>query len=394
MKTKIYRFVTFMIASLCMISCVSEEVTVPASKKNEILSFVIKQGEISVPLDILENSISGNVSNDFDLNNVTLEVLISDGATISPDPATITSIEGPLTFVVTAPNGKERTYNILVSKAQNTDNAVLEFNVTTPYFLTNAKIDLQTGLITKRLPSFVDLTNLNVDLKYSTNATISPDPKTITDYSSPVNFTVTSESGAQKQYQIKFEHMDVTKIESCTESNAWKWFGGDNRSNVPDLLPYDRNIGTGQAVVLSKDLVPTNFSVHFREGFMYFDTYTEYKQAVTLKLIIRNENGTVITSTTTEVSGQFVGGFVPFDLQPLHLFLEAGKTYIFQWYLVDGAALGVTATSSGNTNEGSGFCFSSGYSGESNVSANTNLEQSNAWYQHEWHFNIALEGKE
>jgi hypothetical protein len=48
MKTKIYQFVTFMIVSLCMISCVSEEVTVPASKKNEILSFVIKQGEVMI----------------------------------------------------------------------------------------------------------------------------------------------------------------------------------------------------------------------------------------------------------------------------------------------------------------------------------------------------------
>lgn len=394
MKTKIYRFATFLIASLLMISCVSEEIKVPASKKNEILSFVIKKGDVSKPLDILENTISGTVDSSFDLNDITLEVLISDGATISPDPASIKSINGPLTFVVTAVNGKERTYNVLVSKTQSSDNSILEFNITTPYFLTSAKIDQQTGSITKRLPSFVNLANLSVDLKYGDNATISPDPKTITDYSSPVSFTVTSQSGVQKEYQVKLEYMDVAKIESCTESNAWKWFGGDDRTNVPDLLPYDRNIGTGQAVILSKDLVPTTFSVHLRDGFRYFDTYTDYNKAVTLKLIIRNENGTIITSTTTEVSGQFTGGFVPFDLQSLHIFLEAGKAYVFQWYLVDGAALGITSTSSGNTNAGSGFCFSSGYSGESYVSTNTNLEQSDVWYQHEWHFNIELEGKE
>lgn len=273
-------------------------------------------------------------------------------------------------------------------------NSILEFKITTQSLLIDAEIDEQTGLITKRIPAFIDLSNLNVALILSEGASISPDPATITDYSSPVTFTVKSQSGAKKVYQVKLAHMDINKVESCSEANASKWFGGDNRTNVPDLLPYDRNIGTGQSVILAKDLVPSTFSVHLSEGFRYFDTYADYNQAVTLKLIIKDGNGATLASTTTAVSGQFTGGFVPFDLQPLHLFLEANKTYVFYWYLVDGAALGVTTGSSGNTNSGSGFCFNTGYWGESYVSTNTSLEQQSAWYQHEWHFNIELEGKE
>lgn len=394
MKTKIYRFATLLFVSLLMVSCVSEEASSSAGKENAILAFSINKGDFSIPLTILDNSITGNVPKDFNLRGITLEVLISDGATISPDPETIDAITGPLTFVVTAANGDKRTYNVSVNKEQSTENSISEFKITTPYLSTNAYIEQQTGIITKRLPLFIDLANLNIDLKYSEGASISPNPATITDYSSPVNFTVTSQSGTQKVYQVKLEHMDVTKVASCSDANAWKWFGGDNRTNVPDLLPYDRNIGTGQAVVLSKDLAPSTFSVHFREGFKYFETYTDYNKEVTLKLVIKDENGVTVGATTTNVSGQFAGGFVPFDLQPLHLYFETGKTYVFFWYLVDGAALGVMASSSGNTESGSGFCFNSGYSGESYLSTNTNLEQSSAWYQHEWHFNIELEGKE
>ena len=394
MKTKIYRFATFLFISLLMISCVSEEASSSGGKENAILAFSINKGDISIPLNILDNSITGNIPGDFDLRGISLEVLISDGAKISPDPETIDAINGPLTFIVTSANGKERTYNVSVNKEQSAENSILEFNITTAYLSTNAKIDQETAIVTKRLPAFIDLANLNIDLKYSEGASISPNPATITDYSSPVNFTVTSQSGVQKVYQVKLEHMDVTKISSCSDANAWKWFGGDNRTNAPDILPYDRNIGTGQAIVLSNDLTPLSFSVHFREGFRYFEDFSDYRKAVTLKLIIKDQVGETVATTTTNVSEQFTGGFVPFNLEPLHLFLEAGKTYVFFWYLVDGAALGVTASSSGNTDNGSGFCFNSGYAGESSLSTNTNLEQPSAWYQHGWHFNIELEGKE
>jgi hypothetical protein len=249
-------------------------------------------------------------------------------------------------------------------------------------------------LVTKRLPEFIDFKKLNVDFKISQSASITPDPKSIKDYSSPVNFIVKSESGLEKIYQVKLEHMDVHSYESCTDSNASKWFGGDNRTSAPNILPFDRNIGTGQTVLLIKDLVPSNFSIHLREGFEYSETHTRYAQEVKLKLIIRDENKKTIASTETDVSANFTGGLVTFDLQNEHLLLEAGKKYVFYWYLIDGAALGITAGSSGNTTNGSGFCFQTGYSGESKDSNKTSLEDLSVWYEHPWHFNIELEGKE
>ncbi|MEZ0129624.1 hypothetical protein AB9T88_07620, partial [Flavobacterium sp. LBUM151] len=155
-----------------------------------------------------------------------------------------------------------------------------------------------------------------------------------------------------------------------------------------------RNVATGQVIIVDKDLVPSSFNINLREGFTYYQGQQQYNKPVVLKLIIRDADLNILASTTTTVSGQFRGGFVPFDLQKLNLLLEANKTYIFFWHLVDGEKLGIYASSPGDTNTGSGFCFNSGYSGTSKLSGKTNIEDTNNWYTHPWHFNIELEGKE
>lgn len=396
MRTKLYRFTTLLLLSIFMFSCASDEKTTPLSAENKILSFNIIKGDVTKQFDISEGSITGKVASDFELNDMKISVSIPKGATISPDPGIITSITGPFNLIVTAENGQKKAYEISIKRELSVDNFILESKINTQYFSTSPKIDGETGIITKRLPESIDLKNLSIDLKYSKYATITPDPKTVKDYSSPVSFTVKSESGIEKVYQVKVEHMNINKFESCSEANATKWFGGDNRINKDYkwLVPYERNVGTGQAIVLSKDLTPLVFSIHLDTGFRYDETSTEYNKPVVLKLIIRDENQKILGHTTTTVSGQFNGGFVPFDLKGLNLFLEAGKTYNFYWYLVDGTLLGVNTGSSGNTKSGTGFCFSTGYTGESRISENNTLEDFSVWYKHDWHFNIQLEGKE
>jgi hypothetical protein len=391
MKTKLLRFTTFLFITFLMVSCASDEVLSP---DNKIISFTVTKGQLSKQFDITETSISGKVDTDFELKDISLTVVIAEGATISPDPATIKSITGPFSLTVTAANGDQKVYKIEINREPGTGNSLLEFNINASNFLTNATIDEKTGIITKRLPEFVDLENLSVDLKISKYASIAPDPKTIKDYSSPVSFTVKSESGVEKVYQVKLEYMNVSRFRSCTETNAWKWFGGDNRTNGPDILPYDRNVATGQVIIVDKDLVPSSFSIHLREGFFYDEDNQEYNKPVELKLIIKDANLKTLASTTTSVSGEFNGGFIPFDLQKLNLVLEANKKYVFYWYLVDGEKLGIMASSSADKNSGSGFCFNSSYAGESRISENTNIEDLKVIFEHIWHFNIELEGKE
>ena len=391
MKTKNFRFITFLFITFLMVSCASDEVL---SSDNKIVSFTVIKGEVSKQFDITETSISGKVDSDFELSNIKLDVKIAESATISPDPATIKSITGPFSLTVTAANGDQKVYKVEINRESGTGNSLLEFNINSTNFITTATIDEKTGIITKRIPEFVDLENLSTDLKISKYASITPDPKTIKDYSSPVNFTVKSEYGVEKVYQVKLEYMNVSRFRSCTDANASKWFGGDNRLNGPEIAAYDRNVATGQVVIVDKDLVPSSFNILLDEGFYYYEDRQEYNKPVVLKLLIRDANLNIIATTTTSVSGQFDGGFIPFDLQKLNLFLEANETYIFYWYLVDGEKLGITSGSPGDTKSGSGFCYNTGYAGQSRISKNTNIEDQAVLFKHDWHFNIELEGKE
>lgn len=114
-----------------------------------------------------------------------------------------------------------------------------------------------------------------------------------------------------------------------------------------------------------------------------------------LKLNIRKANGVTFAETTTELPGTFRGGWVYFNLDKLELYLQADETYIFTWHLINGGALGVNTGSLGNQDEDSHDCNASGYTGQSRLAFDTNLDDWGVlWYNHAWHFNFRISGKE
>ncbi|OSY87717.1 hypothetical protein WH52_09815 [Tenacibaculum holothuriorum] len=350
----------------------------------------MNKGSFSKNFTIEGNSIIGEVDCDFDLEDITLDIQIPHKASISPDPQQITSLTKPINFTITAENGQKNTYTVLITKKTCNDNYILEFQINSNNFTTKATIDNNKNIITQRIPPYVNLSNLNTTIFISEKATLNP--INISDFSSDVAITVTSQSGIKRTYNVKISHMDESFMRTCNEMNAWKWFGGDDRDFVTGIIPYDRNVGTGQAIILEKDLSPTSFSIHLREGFRYDSNDNLYNQPVKIKLNIRNTNEEIIATTITEVSSNFNGGFIPFDLESKKLFFKKNEKYIFQWYLIDGQKLGITASSSGNTNKSSGFCFNGGYTSTSHKRFNNNLNKADLWHEHDWNFNIKIEG--
>lgn len=383
--------IIFLILSSLILSNCTE---VPLSNENKILSITLTRGNFTKSFDIVENSIVGNVDSSIDLDGLSLNVPISKGATISPDPSKINSITGDFSFTVTAENGDVKIYTVSIKRLLSTENSLLELSINSNGLTIKPQINSQNNTINQRIPSFLNLTNLDVALRYSNRATISPDPTSIKDYSSPVKYTITSETGDKKEYLVTLTPMLESFSESClTTMNANKWFGGDNRTNAPDILPNDRNVGTGQAVKFSTDVNPLVFSVLMNSGFKFYNSQTNYNHNVQLKLNIRDTNGKILASTNTTVLDTFNGGTITFNIESLHLLFKQDTTYIFQWYLVDGIAMGVSTASYGNENSGTGFCFSGGYSGEARTSKGTSLEDSSVWYAHPWNFNIEISGK-
>jgi hypothetical protein len=399
MSLKIYlRTLCLLVLSVFFTGC-SDDVTteIPQSSENRIISFIVNKNTYSKEFSVSENSIQGKVDSSVELDGIELDVVISDNAVIIPDPNSITTIAGPINFTVTAENGEERVYQVDLERALNDQNSILELRVTTANLSTLATIDNENNKIIQRLPAQEDFSEMEVLVDISDRATISPDISTIKNFTSTVVLTVTSESGIEKKYDVNLIEMDVDFTENCVQTNANKWLGGDNRTDAPNIDPYDRNIGTGQKVIMTSDFYPTSFGIFLDSGFKYAETDVFYNKPVSLRLNVRDVQGSLLTSTTTVVPSTFKGGIVSFNLNSAKLFLENDKGYIFQWFLIDGANLGVFTGSLGfRPNSGSddtGFCYNSGYSGQSNLSTNSSLDSHEQWFEHPWKFNIIIEGK-
>ncbi|KZS38117.1 hypothetical protein AWE51_18910 [Aquimarina aggregata] len=397
MKTKIKN--VFKIAVLMLliinISCEGEGTL---SNENEIISFSLTAGDFTKDFETNNDVIEGVVPYTIDGSNISLRITISEKATIAPDPSAITTIDGIANFVVIAEDGTKREYVVDIERELSPENTIVSFEVKTSLFETNADIDNETGTINQRVLPGTVLTDIETTIEVSNGATITPDPKTIFDYSSPVAFTVTAENGETKEYLVTLALMDEDFSDGCQISDFSKWFGGDDRDPDPSFPGAfkPRNVGAGQAIIVDKDLYPTKFGIFLSGPFLSSKNNTVYIEDLELNLDIREEDGSIIKSARVTIKAPFDGGRVDFDVSSLSLILKEKRKYYFTWYLLDGERLGVNTGSQGrNIDDTSlGFCGNGGFCGTSRKEENSSLENWEIWEFWGVNFNFRLEGKQ
>ncbi|WP_109301794.1 DUF5018 domain-containing protein [Aquimarina sp. AU474] len=366
------------------------------SPEKAMLSLKLTSGDFEKDFEIQDDGVAGMVPYYINDEDVSFLIELSDRATIEPDPSTITNIKESIDFVVTAENGETKNYLIDIKRELSPEKAMLSFEIMTNLFEIGLDIDEENGRINQRIFPNTDLTSISTKTSISDRATITPDPETVMDYSTPVTYTVTAENGDTKEYVIDIALMDEDYAVQCDITNAFKWFGGDDREidpNFPNAFGQ-RNVGTGQTVILKKDTYPSSFGAHFREGLASHATGVSYSGDFELKLNIRESDGTIIASKTTTVTGPFNGGWIDFDLSSLNLLLKKDTNYYFLWHLVNGEALAVTMSSTANLEETDEVHNAGGFSGQSRERDNTSLEDWDVWFPHEWHFSFRMEGKQ
>jgi hypothetical protein len=187
---------------------------------------------------------------------------------------------------------------------------------------------------------------------HTVSVNISGLPVTSSPYTATITITAPGASNTPQTVSVTLIIAVCPPI-MLDESNASKWFGGDNRSGFGP-----RNVGVGQSIILPGCYIN---SVGFKFG-RRFDYYFEpdgYGHEVTLKLNVRSSDGTTIIKTVQKVlEATFNGGWVDFDIE---LNLSAGK-YIFTCYLVDGEINHYTSSVLGHT-DNTKLPNSDGYSG-------------------------------
>ena len=109
---------------------------------------------------------------------------------------------------------------------------------------------------------------------------------------------------------------------------AWSWFGGDDRPN------FDRNVGSGQRVLIDADMTINNFSLNFSQMFDYSQNPDGHGHEVTLRLQVRDSSGTVIKTDDATLPASFTGGWMAWT--GLNIEASAGTSLVFTVFLVGG----------------------------------------------------------
>lgn len=371
------------------------------SPENNITAVLIENSvtndKINADINVENNIISKEIPPTWSLTQVTIEMELPEFASIDPDPSTIDDYSEPVDFVVTAENGSEKNYRVELTRLLFENNDFESFTLKLQTIDLEANIDVENGIIAQRVSPNTNLSELSVEYSISAGATIVPDPSTVTDYTTPVSFMITSESNIEKTYNVVFEPMEALVNINCDQDNASKWFGGDNREDKvdPEYFFAPRNVGTGQSFTPEEDLFISSYSIRFSDYFQFVDdngSIRTYFGNTTVRLQLRDAEGNILAVKDKTFDNPMQLFWQRFDLADLNLVLKKDSLYYFTWYLVDGETLGIVTGSYGNTDMLEGSCNGQGLSGTSTIREETSLDDWESWGLHPWHFNFRLEG--
>lgn len=122
-------------------------------------------------------------------------LVVSDGATVDPESEEATDFTAPVTYTVTAENGEDtKAYVVTVSEADpSTEALLLDFVLAEQTGAAVIDHDLETVAI--EVANGTVVTALEPAVTVSDDATVVPLSGAATDFTNPVNYTVTAQDG-------------------------------------------------------------------------------------------------------------------------------------------------------------------------------------------------------
>ncbi len=190
-------------------------------------------------LPINGETITGNINQDdntitFDLvgadvSSLTPTIVVSNSASLSPAKSAVQDFNNQISYTVTAENGDERTYEVIVNNRPfSSENDILSFVVGINGENIEARIDHETNEIAFETGSF-NISRLVPEIDVSEHAVISPASGETVDFTVPVTYTVTAENGQTKQF--------VVKINQAYSIRPFAPYGFNNQANTLFIYP-------------------------------------------------------------------------------------------------------------------------------------------------------------
>jgi hypothetical protein len=186
--------------SLLLINC-SKDDEQKLSSENQIIAFKITGNGEEFNGDINQSTKTITVTtSDLDLSNSIIPIIeISNNASISPSASTSQNFSQNVQYIVTAENGDEAIYTVMVNSS---DNKITSFNITPNETTFSGVINESNNTITIETIGLELNSTLIPEIEFSQNATISPNQSSEQDFSQNIEYTVTAQNGEQATYTV------------------------------------------------------------------------------------------------------------------------------------------------------------------------------------------------
>ena len=203
MKFKNYTILLLLAFVAVFVACKEAEV-IPKSTAKAITKFTFGQFSPAVQATIDETTkkITATVPPTADVSKLIPSISVSLKAKVLPDSGKVQDFTNPVTYSVTAEDGTKVDYQVTVTRTKLSLKDITEFSLADFSPAIVAKIDPATKTITATVPATADLTKLKPSIKLSDRATVNPASGTVTDFTKPVNFTVTAEDASTQVYVV------------------------------------------------------------------------------------------------------------------------------------------------------------------------------------------------
>lgn len=184
------------------------EITYGPSEECDLISYEIERNRAKIN----GTDVSITVPYGTDLDKAEPVIEISDGASIKEKPVRL-AYDTPLSYVIAAESGVEKKYTVQIHETPAaTGNQILSFS----YGSVTADIDQDQGTIQMKVPAGTDIAHLRPTIGLSGFASVTPASGEAVDFTQPVEYTVTSQSGRSNTYRV------TVTVDQTVQANPYK----------------------------------------------------------------------------------------------------------------------------------------------------------------------------
>jgi PBP1b-binding outer membrane lipoprotein LpoB len=322
-------------------SCSSDD-PAPKSSEAKIASFKFSSfnPEVVGTIDEANGKIAVTVPSGTSVTSLAPVIVVSAKATVNPASGVAKDFTNPVTYTVTAENGRKKSYVVTVQVQKKSDKDLVSFAFNELNPAAPGVIDAVNKKVAVMVPHGTVVTALKPLITVSSGATVNPASGVAKDFTNPVTYTVTAEDGSTRQYvvTVTIQKSSLKKILSFALSEpAVTGTINESAATVGLTVPYGTAVSSltptievspgasvSPASGVAKDFTnPVTYTVTAEDGSVssYVVTVTVESAPSTVPVITSIDKTTYVRGETIVITGKNLKktgavsniNFVPFN---------------------------------------------------------------------------------